>query len=188
MSDIMKGLPQVVSPFPTTRLGRQLRVIARLFLRKEQLGSKRMIFFAMLGGFDTHNSQSGSHPELLAELDGAIGAFHNEMIRQGLGRNVTLFTASEFGRTTSVNNSGTDHGWGGHHFVVGKAVKGGLVGDLPSLRPGSAQDAGQGRLIPQFAVDQFGATLASWFGVPLSELRTVFPNLKNFNSQNLGFL
>jgi hypothetical protein len=39
---------------------------------------------------------------------------------------------------------------------------------------------GQGRLLPTTSVDQLGATLATWYGVPASELPLVFPNIGNF--------
>jgi hypothetical protein len=37
-------------------------------------------------------------------------------------------------------------------------------------------------------VDQYGATMAQWFGVGASDLPTVFPNIAHFRSSNLGFL
>jgi len=38
------------------------------------------------------------------------------------------------------------------------------------------------------AVDQYGATLAVWFGVGNTDLAAVFPNLGRFSSPTLGFL
>ncbi|AXC09388.1 hypothetical protein ACPOL_0001 [Acidisarcina polymorpha] len=35
---------------------------------------------------------------------------------------------------------------------------------------------------------QYAATLASWFGVPAAELASIFPNIGNFPTANLGFL
>jgi hypothetical protein len=37
-------------------------------------------------------------------------------------------------------------------------------------------------------VDQFGATLASWFGVSDADLPAVFPNINNFGARNLFFV
>ena len=87
-------------------------------------------------------------------------------------------------------NDGTDHAWGSHQFVMGGAVKGGtFYGKFPSLAIGGADDAGdEGQWIPTTALDQVGATLASWFGVAPSELPQVFPNLPAFATSNLGFL
>jgi uncharacterized protein (DUF1501 family) len=100
---------------------------------------------------------------------------------------VTLFTASDFGRTLSSNGRGSDHGWGGNHFVVGGAVKGGAIyGNYPSLALKTAIDTGQGRLIPSMSVDSYCAELVRWFGVPDSGLTAVFPNLGSFYSASSG--
>ena len=45
-----------------------------------------------------------------------------------------------------------------------------------------------GTLIPTTAVEQYGATLANWFGLTAGNLATVFPYLSNFTTTNLGFL
>ena len=47
-------------------------------------------------------------------------------------------------------------------------MKGGqFYGNFPLLAPGGSNDAGtRGVLLPTTAVDQYGATLAQWFGVP----------------------
>jgi hypothetical protein len=37
-------------------------------------------------------------------------------------------------------------------------------------------------------VDQYGASLASWFGIPDASLPTIFPNFANFGSKKIGFL
>jgi uncharacterized protein (DUF1501 family) len=105
--------------------------------------------------------------------------------------NVTLFTASDFGRTFASNGSGTDHGWGGHHFVVGGAVKGKEVyGEFPqtTVSTSNPRDVGSGTLIPNLSVDQYAATLAKWFGLSPTEITEVFPNLANFPTQDLGFM
>ena len=88
---------------------------------------------------------------------------------------MTSFTASDFGRTLSSNGDGSDHGWGSHHFVVGGAVNGGRFhGVLPATAVNGPDDVGQGRLLPTTSVDQFGAALASWFGVPATDCRWCF--------------
>ena len=104
---------------------------------------------------------------------------------------MTTFTASEFGRTLNPSGSdGSDHAWGSHHFVIGSAVNGGKIyGQFPLLAPGGPNDANtRGTLIPSTAVDQYGATLAQWFGVPAANLPAVFPNIANFATNNLAFV
>jgi uncharacterized protein (DUF1501 family) len=108
----------------------------------------------------------------------------------GVDSNVTTFTASEFGRSLLPNSTGTDHAWGSHHFVIGTGVKGGkFYGQFPTLALGSDYDAtGTGALIPTSSVDQYGATLAQWFGVAPGSLPAIFPNIGNFKTSNLGIL
>jgi uncharacterized protein (DUF1501 family) len=104
---------------------------------------------------------------------------------------VTTFTASEFGRTLSPNgNDGSDHAWGNHHFIIGTGVKGGtMYGTFPSLAFSSQNDTNtRGTIIPTTSVDQYGSTLASWFGVPSTSLASIFPNSVNFSTLNVGFL
>jgi uncharacterized protein (DUF1501 family) len=125
---------------------------------------------------------------------------------------VTTFTASDFGRTLSSNGDGSDHGWGGHQFIVGGAVNGGAYyGYAPPVSVAGSQwnDAaavktapenqfhvGQGRLLPTTSVDQYAATLAKWFGVEAADMtgpNSILPYLNNFggsltvNGVNLNY-
>ncbi len=180
----------VTTVFPNTRLGRQLRMVARLIKARNVLNLRRQIFFVSLGGFDTHGSQASVHPQLLADLSQSLKAFYDATVELTLPDNVTAFTASDFGRTVSINGDGTDHGWAGHHFVVGGAVRGKrFYGRMPSLaQNGNPDDAGYGQLIPTLSVDQYAATLARWFGLGETGIDDILPNLGNFSSRNLGFL
>jgi len=133
---------------------------------------------------------------LLTQFSQAVRAFYDEMGAQGMSNNVTLFTISDFGRTFQASGSGaasvgSDHAWGSHAFIVGGAVLGGtLYGKYPTLALNSPDDDGgnRGRWIPSTSIDQYGATLAQWYGLPANLLTTVFPNLSKFPTQNLGFL
>ena len=99
---------------------------------------------------------------------------------------VTLFTASDFGRTLTSNGDGSDHGWGAHHFILGGAVKGGtILGQFPPTVFGSSQDVGSGNLLPTTSVDQYAATLARWLGVAESDMALVLPNVGNFATRYL---
>jgi uncharacterized protein (DUF1501 family) len=120
-----------------------------------------------------------------------LKAFYNATVALGVSSEVTTFTLSDFGRTLqSASGGGTDHAWGSHHFVIGDAVKGGAIyGQYPELVLGGPSDAeAEGRWIPTTAVDQYGATLARWFGVQASDLSSVFPNLSKFSTGDVGFM
>jgi uncharacterized protein (DUF1501 family) len=186
--------------FPNTGLGKQMKMIARLIAGRSPLSMKRQIFYAQIGGYDTHTAQVGtgaapadttlgSHANLLNELSEAIYAFQRAMEQLGLSDKVTSFTASDFGRTFPTNGQGSDHGWGGHHLIVGGAVRGGRTfGTFPTLAVNGPDDTSTGRWIPTVSVDEYSATLARWFGVSQSNMATVFPNLGRFANPDLGFM
>ena len=180
----------LTTAFPNTGLGRQFQEAALLIKSRHVLGMKRQIFFVSLGGFDTHTNEINSHQGLYTQLADAMSAFYQATETDlQVADKVTTFTESDFSRTFQPNsNGGTDHGWGGHHLVMGGAVKGGTIyGTFPTFALGAGDDAGEGRWIPTTSVDQYGATLASWFGAG-SGLNTVFPYLGNFAVKNLGFV
>jgi uncharacterized protein (DUF1501 family) len=191
----LAGAPPLQTVFPATDLGEQLAMIARLISARGPLGLRRQVYFCAAGGYDTHGGQvgatalDGTHADLLTELDGALAAFDAAMAELSLSDSVTLFTASDFGRTYGSNGEGSDHGWGGHHLVLGGAVRGARIyGRVPELAIGGPDDAGQGRWIPTTAVDEYSATLARWFGVAESDLPLVLPNLGRFATTDMGFL
>jgi len=181
-------------------LAQQLQVVARMIDASSAtgVGAKRQVFFVSIGGFDSHDLQNRNNADLMARLAHAMRYFDTTLAAMGAQNKVTAFTASDFGRTFTSNGDGTDHGWGAHHFVMGGAVKGGdIYGNFPVLGAknltnnnfdSSPNQIGNGSLIPEVAVDQFGATLAKWFGVSDSDALTVFPNLANFTTRNLGFM
>lgn len=170
-------------------LADQLKMVARLIAARNSLGAKRQVFFVSLGGFDTHDSLLAVHPGLMSSVASAVSAFYQATVELGVSNQVTTFTASDFGRTLVSNNDGSDHGWGSMHFVVGDSVLGkSFVGTPPVIANGGPDDVGQGRLLPSLSVDQYGATLASWFGVSASDQASVLPNLVNFTQKNLEFL
>ncbi len=190
-------------PFPTTSLGNQLKMVARLIQARSPLNMKRQIFFTSVGGYDTHTSQIGStaaptdttvgsHANLMTELSDAVFAFQRAMEQISASDKVTSFTMSDFGRTFKTNGQGSDHAWGSHHFVVGGAVNGKrTVGTFPVLcvtGPDAVPSSNEGRWIPKTSVDEYSATLAKWFGVSQGNLGVVFPNLGRFASPDLGFM
>ena len=178
--------------FPSANsLADQLKMVARMISAAPTLGAKRQVFFVSLGGFDNHDAMLTAHPALLTSVAGALAAFYKATAELGLADKVTTFTASDFGRTMSGNNDGSDHGWGSMHFVLGGAVKGRtFYGTAPVVANNGPDDVGQGRLLPTTSVDQLAATLGSWLGVSDSNLLGLLPNLVNFNasSRKLGFV
>ena len=191
VEDATRNSPALVSQFPGTGLGQQLAQVARIIQARTALGMRRQIFFVTHGGFDTHNGQLGSHANLLMQLAQGMSAFHNAMGELGVQDNVVQFTESEFSRTFQPNNgAGTDHAWGGHCLALGGGVKGGnTYGRFPVLALGGDDDSGnRGNWIPTTSQDQYGASIAQWFGVPGNELSQVFPNLANFSTPTAGFM
>jgi uncharacterized protein (DUF1501 family) len=187
---LAKGTP-LKTIFPTTSIGAQLQQVAEIIQVQSYLGMRRQIFFCSLGGFDTHAGELEAHNTLYPQLSPALSAFYDATQELGVAQNVTTFTESDFNRTFQpTTTDGSDHAWGSHHLVLGGAVQGGqIVGAFPKFVLGGPNDTDvRGRWIPTTSIDQYGATLCSWFGIPSSALATVFPNLANFPTSNLGFL
>jgi len=183
---------KIQTAFPANNpLAAQLKTVANVMAVRAQLGLSRQIFFCQLGGFDTHSQQVETQTPLLQQLSQAVAAFYAATQELTIDQSVTTFTASEFGRTLNPSgNDGSDHAWGNHHFIIGGGVLGGqMYGNFPLLALGGVDDANtRGAMIPSTSVDQYGSTLAQWFGVGAGSLSQVFPNIGNFASNKLGFL
>jgi uncharacterized protein (DUF1501 family) len=198
--------PTLATVFPSGGLGDQLLQVAKVMklnLTSPELSLNRQIFYVEQGGYDTHQDQITDQGAQLAELSQAMNAFYAATQELGISDRVVTFTLSDFGRTLEPSGDqgsvGSDHGWGSHHFVMGDAVAGGnFYGNpggnnqiFPELIVGGADDVSQydrGRWIPSTSVEQYGATLARWFGVSALDLPAVFPNMANFPAGPLGFL
>ncbi len=193
IKDKLNNAPTLSKPFDNnSSLAKQLEMVTKLIAIRNDLdnNTNRQIFFVGFGGWDTHKDQNKIHPKLLKQLSQSLSVFYSALEELGVGEQVTTFTASEFGRTVTSNISGTDHGWGGHNLVMGGSVNGGdIFGSMPKIELNS-QDAIRKslKIIPSTSVEQYSATLASWFGLSDQQIDTVFPNLNLFDSRNLGFM
>ena len=190
LNQALAGGAPLTTVFPTSSLGQQLQEVANIINVRGALAMNRQIFFAFLGGFDTHDLELTSQASGLTTVSQAMNAFYNATVEMGVSQNVVTFTESDFGRTLQPSGGatlGTDHAWGSHHFIMGDAVKGGdLYGSFPTLVLQGPDDANnRGVWIPQVSLDQYGATLAKWFG---ADPAAVFPNLANFTSPPPVFL
>lgn len=180
----------------TNQLGPQMQTIARLIAAAPALGITRQVFFVSLGGWDTHDTQNTTQPNLLAKVAQAMAYFDQTLGNiggQNLRNAVTTFTMSDFSRTFTTNGDGTDHAWGSHQLIMGGAVRGrDMYGRYPTLgvdRTGFTNPDMSGNImIPTTAVYQLASTLGRWFGVSDAQLATIFPNLTNFPTSNLGFM
>lgn len=174
--------------FPDTDLGRQFKAVANMMSASNTLGHRRQVFFVDMDNFDFHDGLQARQSERFQKLDAALQAFQTYLKETGLWSSTVVFTASDFGRALQTNGKGADHGWGGHQFAMGGPVIGRrLYGQWPEVALDTAQDAGQGRLIPTTSIEQYGATLARWFGITAdADLRAIFPNHGNFSHSNVN--
>lgn len=170
-------------------LAEKLAMVAKLISVRESLGMSRQIFYVNMSGWDTHDAHLKDLPNLYAQLAEAMLYFQSAMDELGQSDNVTTFTASDFGRSLTGNGDGTDHGWGNHHMIMGGAVNGGnIYGQIPRMSVEGPDAIRNGRVIPGLSATQYAATLLRWMGLDDSALDSIFPNLNNFQSRDLGFM
>lgn len=192
------GIGNVTTDFPNESLANQLKMVARMIKLSRDttfdIQHARQIYYVRIGGFDMHDNLmstgTNGHANLLSRVSQALGAFWTALGEIGAQSQVTTFTMSEFARTLSTNGNGSDHAWGSVNMIMGGAVQGGkLYGTFPDQTLNGAVSLSRGQFIPSTSVDQMAATLSRWMGVTsTSDLNTIFPNLANFSSGNLGFM
>ncbi len=190
----LENTPTNLSAFSANPFSNALRQIARTIEARGELGACRQTFFVLAGGWDHHDDVINNQARMLPAISRGLNEFRTALTGLEVFDKVTTFTCSDFGRTLTSNGKGSDHGWGGHHMVMGGAVNGGQIyGDYPLLSSSSPLDIGRGVYIPTTSIDSYFAELALWLGVAPSDLSSVLPNVSRFYSPSsttppLGFL
>ena len=190
LATALQPASQFTTPIPANNsLASQLNVVARMISARSAISANRQVFFVSLGGFDNHDELLTEQNLRMQTVNAAVSAFYSWMQQLQIENSVTLFTASDFGRTLTSNGDGSDHGWGSHHFAIGGSVQGGVYGTFPQVQFNTNDDIGQGNLLPTTSVDQYAATFARWLGVADASVPDILPNVGNFGtSRYLDFL
>eukprot|EP00903_Cladosiphon_okamuranus_P003970 g3968.t1 len=184
MLEALEANTTINTVFPNSDLGNQLLQVAKYIKLQgvDGLKANRQTFYVSQGNYDMHSNVTGRLGGNLSTLSAALKAFNDAMHEIGYHDRVVTYTASDFGRTLSTNGTGTDHGWGGNHILMGGPISGGQVlGDYPNLALGASEDIGRGRMLPTTSIDELHASIAYWFGVRNdNEMETILPNIRNF--------
>ena len=112
LAEKINGL-KLVTPYETPPelnaggISSQLKMVAKLIrLRNERgKGINRDVFYCEMGGFDSHFQVAEVLNEKLPSLNHAVSTFWAEIKAQGVGSNVVVIQASEFGRTITPNSN-----------------------------------------------------------------------------------
>mmetsp|Transcript_10203 Transcript_10203/g.21320 ORF Transcript_10203/g.21320 Transcript_10203/m.21320 type:complete len:551 (+) Transcript_10203:1-1653(+) len=169
--------------FPTSYLGRQLEMVAKMIDSRAERGSDADMFFLSTGGWDTHSNVLDNMDRLFEDVDNSFKAFADEMKAKGVWDGVTVIETSDFARTLAPNTGrGSDHAWGGNYMMFGGGVKGGkIVGTYPdNLTDDGPRSLGRGRMIPTTSWDAVFLPLAEWAGATTDDLADICPNMDNF--------
>lgn len=167
---------------PARFLAAQFKSILRTMQAREALGLRRQTFFINYGGWDHHDEVIANMDQMMDIVNRCLASYWAALGEIGLREKVTLFSASDFGRTLTSNGRGSDHAWGGNHFVLGGAVAGGRVyGPYPDLSlDGPSIVTHRAVTLPHWSVDEYFAELALWLGVPAGRLDEVLPRVREF--------
>ena len=106
--------------YPKNTFGRQLKTISEFI----NSGLETQVYYASLGGFDTHANQVGKQKRLLEVYSKGIAAFMKDIKETGALNDTVVLTFSEFGRRLKQNaGHGTDHGAANLVFLMGQKLK-----------------------------------------------------------------
>lgn len=172
--------------FPNSGLNQQFSQVAKLIKSiRTSTDVERVAFFTDRGGFDTH--ATFNLDPMFGDIDSAIGRLSDELKIQGVWDDVVIVSISDFARTLTSNGAGTDHAWGGNHFVVGGKIRGArILGKYPTtLTDDGPLSLGRGRLIPELPFESVWQGVAEWFGVPADKIAKVLPNAANFPAEQI---
>jgi uncharacterized protein (DUF1501 family) len=154
---------QPLVQYPQSGLANQLKTVGAM-IRAEM---PTRVYYASMGGFDTHGGQLGTHANLMRQLGDAVLAFQNDLKAQGNEGRVLTMVFSEFGRRVKQNASnGTDHGTAAPMFLIGPSLKAGVCGNHPSLT-----DLDQGDL--KYGIDfrsVYTSILEDWMKAPADKI------------------
>ncbi len=158
--------------YPNSQLSLQLKAIGAMI--RDQMRTR--VYYASIGGFDTHGGQAGAHGNLMRQVGDSLLAFQKDLEAQGNDTRVVTMVFSEFGRRVKQNASGgTDHGTAAPMFLMGSGVHAGVHGKHPSLG-----DLDQGDL--KFTCDfrsVYASVLENWMGAPAKKiLGGAYPTMK----------
>lgn len=159
--------------YPRNIFSKQLKTIAEFI----NSGIDTQVYYAALGGFDTHANQKNRQARLLKIYAESIEAFVSDLEQSNTFKDTLILTFSEFGRRVQQNGSmGTDHGTANNVFVIGKNLKKqGIYNELPNLQNLDSN----GDLIYEIDFREIYATLLDkWLGIDNSKiLNKHFSNL-----------
>ena len=142
------------------------------------------LVFLDLGGWDTHVNQGASKGQLANHL-GGLGDGLAALVK-GLGasyNDTMILVMSEFGRTIHENgDGGTDHGHGNAMWVMGGAVKGGVIqGQWPGLDTEALYEERDLAVTTDFR-SVIGAVLQQHMRLNNEQLSVVFPTIPQAQS------
>lgn len=149
------------------------------------------VLYPQIGGFDTHSDEAETLRTKFEQIDGALAQFVAETNHTGVWDDLAVVTVSDFGRTLTSNGRGSDHGWGGHHWVAGGKVRGNqILGSYPTdMTAHGHLNVGRGRIIPTTPWEGMWHGIAEWFGVDAqadaAAMKRVLPNLGNFPPEQM---
>jgi uncharacterized protein (DUF1501 family) len=122
---------RAAAEYPNGAFGKDLKQIAELITSD----TATQIYYASLGGFDTHAGQRNRQQGLLSQYAQGVAALVKDLKANNLFNDVLIMTFSEFGRRLAENGSrGTDHGTANNLLLLGgKLKKAGFYNPAPDL-------------------------------------------------------